>query len=145
MAVVQSSGGIPGSSGLLKGKPVYSVYVSVGVGKEWVLQYCLPADDAAKPAQTVVVQIGPVPPLAAPYAFSILRPIIRFRAGARYAFIHGFVTASGRLERLTQVGEPIIENIDAVLENLQEWVFRPASKDGQPAVVEVLLCIPSTA
>jgi hypothetical protein len=145
LAIVQSSGVIPGSSGLLKGRPVYSVYLPVGASNEWVLQYCLPPDEAAKPAQAAVVQIGAVTPVAAPYAFAILRPVIQFRAGARYAFIHGFVSTSGQFERLTQAGEPMIENLDAVLENLQRWEFRPASKDGQPAVVEILLCIPNIA
>jgi hypothetical protein len=65
------------------------------------------------------------------------------RDGARYGFIHGFVNASGRFEQLTEASDPVIENLDSVLESLRLWEFRPATKDGVPAVVEVLLCIPS--
>jgi hypothetical protein len=146
VAIVQSSGVVPGSNGLLKGKPVYSVYIPVGAGKEWILQYCLPVDDAAAPAaRSQVVQLGNITPITAPYAFSIIGPAIQFRAGARYAFIHGFVNASGRFEHLAEASDQEIENIAAVLESLGQWEFRPATKDGVPAMVEILLCIPNAA
>ena len=145
VAIVQSSGVVPGSSGLLKGKPVYSVYIPVGTGKEWILQYCLPADDAQPAARSQVVQLGNITPITAPYAFSIIGPTIQFRPGARYAFIHGFVNASGRFEHLAEASDQEIENIAAVLESLGQWEFRPATKDGVPAMVEILLCIPNAA
>ncbi len=145
VAIVQSSGVVPGSNGLLKGKPVYSVYIPVGTGKEWILQYCLPADDAQPAARSQVVQLGNITPITAPYAFSIIGPAIQFRPGARYAFIHGFVNASGRFEHLAEASDQEIENIAAVLESLGQWEFRPATKDGVPAMVEILLCIPNAA
>ncbi|HLK18471.1 MAG TPA: hypothetical protein VKT81_05920 [Bryobacteraceae bacterium] len=145
VAIVQSSGVVPGSRGLLKGKPVYSVYIPVGSGKEWILQYCLPEDDARPAARSQVVQLGAITPITAPYAFSIIGPAIQFREGARYAFIHGFVNASGRFEHLEEASDREIENIAAVLESLGQWEFRPATKDGVPAVVEILLCIPNAA
>ena len=145
VAIVQSSGVVPGSGGLLKGKPVYSVYIPVGTGKEWILQYCLPLDEAQPAARSQVVQLGNITPITAPYAFSIIGPAIQFRAGARYAFIHGFVNASGRFEHLAEASDQEIENIAAVLESLGQWEFRPATKDGVPAMVEILLCIPNAA
>jgi hypothetical protein len=145
VAIVQSSGMVPGSNGMLKGKPVYSVYIPVGAGKEWILQYCLPAEDAHPAARSQVVQLGNITPITAPYAFSIIGPAIQFRAGARYAFIHGFVNASGRFEHLEESSDQEIENIAAVLESLGQWEFRPATKDGVPAMVEILLCIPNAA
>jgi len=145
VAIVQSSGVVPGSNGMLKGKPVYSVYIPVGAGKEWILQYCLPEDEARPAARSQVVQLGNITPITAPYAFSIIGPAIQFREGARYAFIHGFVNASGRFEHLEEASDREIENIAAVLESLGQWEFRPATKDGVPAVVEILLCIPNAA
>jgi hypothetical protein len=145
VAIVQSSGVVPGSHGLLKGKPVYSVYIPVGSGKEWILQYCLPESDARPAARSQVVQLGTITPITAPYAFSIIGPAIQFREGARYAFIHGFVNASGRFEHLEEASDREIENIAALLESLGQWEFRPATKDGVPAVVEILLCIPNAA
>lgn len=145
VAIVQSSGVVPGSHGLLKGKPVYSVYIPVGTGKEWILQYCLPEEEAHPAARSQVVQLGTITPITAPYAFSIIGPAIQFREGARYAFIHGFVNAAGRFEHLEEASDREIENIAAVLESLGQWEFRPATKDGVPAVVEILLCIPNAA
>jgi hypothetical protein len=128
VAIVQSSGVVP-----------------VGTGKEWILQYCLPEEDAHPAARSQVVQLGTITPITAPYAFSIIGPAIQFREGARYAFIHGFVNASGRFEHLEEASDREIENIAAVLESLGQWEFRPATKDGVPAVVEILLCIPNAA
>jgi hypothetical protein len=145
VAIVQSSGVVPGSNGMLKGKPVYSVYIPVGTGKEWILQYCLPEEDAHPAARSQVVQLGNITPITAPYAYSIIGPAIQFRAGARYAFIHGFVNASGRFVHLVEASDQEIENIAAVLESLGQWEFRPATKDGVPAMVEILLCIPNAA
>jgi hypothetical protein len=145
VAIVQASGVVPGSSGLLKGKPVYSVYIPVGTGKEWILQYCVPADYTRPAARSQVVQLGSITPITAPYAFSIVGPAIQFRMGARYAFIHGFVNVSGRFEHLAEASDQEIENIGTVLESLGQWEFRPATKDGVPAMVEILLCIPNAA
>jgi hypothetical protein len=87
------------------------------------------------------VQLGNIAPLTAPYAYSILRPNIRFQPGARYTFIHGFVNPSGRFEHLAAVGDPSLEDTPEVLKTLLQWEFRPASKDGVPTLVEILLCI----
>ena len=57
--------------------------------------------------------------------------------------MHAFVNAAGRFDQMAEVGDPVIENVEAVLEALGQWEFRPAAKDGVPAVVEILLCIPS--
>ena len=143
LAVVQSSSGVPGSAGLLKGRPVFSVYLAIGARKEWILQYCLPAD-SSKQAPAQVVQLSNVSPVGAPYAFTIVRPIIHLSYGARYGFVHGFVNTSGKFERLSEAGEPVIDNIAALLGALEQWEFRPASKDGVPTEVEVLLCIPNS-
>lgn len=141
VAVVQSSSGVPGSAGLLTGRPVYSVYISVGASKDWIIQYCLPDSGTARPRPAQVVQLGNIAPLTAPYAYSILRPEILFQPGARYAFIHGYVNSSGRFEQLEAVGDPALEETPVVLKTLMQWEFRPASKDGVPTLVEILLCI----
>ncbi|HYL37387.1 MAG TPA: hypothetical protein VEV17_15845 [Bryobacteraceae bacterium] len=143
VAVVQSGASIPGTAGFLKGRPVYSVYLSLGDGKEWILQYCLPPDENHRAAQNQVVQLGTVTPLTAPFAYLILKPTIQLRNGVRYGFIHAFVNTSGRFDGMAEVGDPVIEQVQAVIEALNKWEFRPASKDGVPTAVEILLCIPS--
>lgn len=143
VAVVQSGASIPGTAAFLKGRPVYSVYLSLGGGREWILQYCLPPDEKRPAARSQVVTLGNVAPLTAPFAYLILKPTIQLRDGVRYGFIHAFVNASGRFDDVKEVGDPVIENVEAVIEAIEKWEFRPASKDGLPTLVEVLLCIPS--
>ena len=141
----QSQSAIPGSAGLLPCRPVYSVYIPLDTPRDWVLQYCLPA--AARPAEGVqgnVVQMVAPTPVAAPYATVIMRPVkLEFRPGMRYAFVRGEVSAAGRFEHLREGGPSGLKGIEPVLESLSQWEFLPAKKDGVPARVEVLLCIPS--
>jgi hypothetical protein len=56
--------------------------------------------------------------------------------------IHGFVNQSGRFETLSVLFPEAFPKAQFVLAALQQWQFRPASQDGQPARVEVLLIIP---
>lgn len=143
--VTQVASSIPGSAGLLTGRPVYTVYVPVGSGKEWILQYCVPSQKTDAPARrnTVVLELKPANPVAAPYAFVLFRPGLHFKSGARYAFVHGFINERGRFEGLKETGQTALEEVDSVLRALGQWEFRPASRDGVPISVEVLICIPS--
>ena len=51
---------------MLSGRPVYTVYVPVGTGKGWVLQYCLPKSEESRAETSKVVQMGTVTPVSAP-------------------------------------------------------------------------------
>jgi len=152
VTVTQNAGIIPGSTDFLTGRPVYSVYIHVGDKRDWILQYCLPGGSApsAPKRNSAVINLGSLGggggvPLSAPFAYVMLRPAVAFSGpDVRYAMVHGFVNESGRLEKLAEVGEQAIRNMDEVLEALANWEFRPATKDGQPTAVEVLLCIPNT-
>jgi hypothetical protein len=143
--VVQSSGtdGFPESAGVLTGKPIYSVYVNVGATKEWILQYCIPAGEAQE-AEVVggVVRLGSPSPLVAPYPRVTFRPPLKKRQGSSYVMIHGFLDVNGRLEGLKVLGVNVAEDSAAVTTVLQQWEFRPATQDGRPVRVEVLLAIP---
>jgi hypothetical protein len=144
--VTQVASSIPGSADLLTGRPVYSVYIPVGVGRDWILQYCVPSQ-RPEPAQartrnTVVLELKPANPVAAPYAFLIFRPGLRFKPGVRYAFVHGFINEKGRFEGLKEAGANALEEVDSVIRALGNWEFRPASRDGAAISVEVLICIP---
>ena len=148
VTVTQNAGIVPGSADFLSGRPVYSVYIHAGDKRDWILQYCLPATSPAPPRRSsTVVSLGPSPaPLAAPFAFVMLRPAVAFAApDIRYAMVHGFVNENGRLEKLAEVGDRAIKNMQEVMDALAGWEFRPASKDGVAAAVEILLCIPNTA
>jgi hypothetical protein len=56
--------------------------------------------------------------------------------------VHGFVNSAGKFETLTVLFPEGFSRAQFVLAALQQWQFRPAAQDGQPARVEVLLIIP---
>jgi hypothetical protein len=143
--VVQSSGleGFPESAGVLSGQPIYSVYLTVGARKDWILQYCIPYGEA----QTTeisggVVRLGtPVRPKA-PYPLTTYRPPFSPRPGG-YLMVHGFVDADGHFQGLRVLGKGDPRENAVVLAVLERWKFRPSTQLGVPVRVEVLLAIPS--
>jgi hypothetical protein len=143
--VVQSGGleGFPESGGVLSGKPVYSVYLEVGAPAEWILQYCIPAEDAQNfQLNGGVVTLGTPPQLAAPFPLTTFRPPPHRRSGG-YLMVHGFIGADGRFHDLGVLGKgDASENAQAIAV-LDQWEFRPASQNGGPVRVEVLLAIPA--
>jgi hypothetical protein len=144
--VVVQSGGLEGfseSSGILTGRPVYSVYVKAGAAHDWILQYCIPAEDEQAAEQTgAVVTLGNPSPLAAPFPVVTTRPPVKPRPGA-YVMVHGFVTPAGRFAGLRVLGKTDPQEAELVLEVLEAWEFRPAARDRKPLRVEVLLAIPA--
>jgi hypothetical protein len=143
--VVQSSGpeGFPESAGVLSGKPIYSVYLAVGAPKEWILQYCIPAEEAEN-AEVVggVVRLGVSAPLTAPYPRTTFRPPPHHRLGG-YLMVHGFIGANGRFQDLRVLGAGDPRDNAYAIAVLEQWEFRPATRQGQPIHVEILLAIPA--
>jgi hypothetical protein len=143
--VVQSSGtgNFAESSGVLSGKPVYSAYVRAGGGKDWLLQYCVPAgDEAAVQTSGQVVRLTSGAPLVAPFPQTTMRPPVRPRPG-RHVMVHGYITPQGRFRDLKVLGASASSEAEMVLAVLDQWEFRAASRDGQPLEVEILLAIPT--
>jgi len=58
--------------------------------------------------------------------------------------IRGYVNDSGRFENLSIVFPQSFSGAQFVLTALEQWQFRPATQNGQPAKVEILLIIPET-
>ena len=115
------------------GRLVYSVYLHVGGGKNWILQYSLPNASGGA---------GSVRP-DAPWPYDIVRP--RFDPedfSSDALLVHGFVNSAGRFERLALVFPAEFAKVKFLLNALQQWEFRPARQNGQAAAVEVLLIIP---
>lgn len=122
----------PEIAAVWSGRLVYTVYLHVGTGKSWILQYSMPAaaQTAGKPE--------------APYPYDIVRPHFDpedFTADA--LLVHGFVNISGRFDRLTLVFPDQFAKAKLLLGALQQWQFRPARQNGQVAAVEILLIIPA--
>ena len=118
------------------GRLTYTAYLHVGLAKSWILQYSLPRAGEASHAGTVAH-------LDAPWPFNIVRPNLEpGSVDADALMVHGFVNQSGRFETLSVLFPEDFPRAQFVLAALQQWQFRPAAEDGQPARVEVLLIIP---
>jgi hypothetical protein len=127
----------PQVAGALSGKVVYTVYLRVGLRKNWILQYCLP--------KTVEKGKGTAVAIDAPWPFLIMRPDRWSASDPDYIMVHGMLTAAGRFDQLAMVFPEELDNKDLLLNSLKLWDFRPASRDGEPTAVEVLLIIPREA
>ncbi len=127
----------PESAGVLTSRLVYTVYLRVGTKKSWIMQYCVP-----KSAEQALKTKGSAAPVEPPFPFLILRPNLRFDPEMDYLIVHGVVTSTGKFEQLSIIGTTNYPQERLLLSSLGQWEFRPASKDGQATVVEVLLIIP---
>jgi hypothetical protein len=118
------------------GRMAYTVYLHMGLSKNWILQYSLPRS-------VLAAQAGSVAHLEAPWPYNIVRPNLPPDAiDADALMIHGFVNQDGRFDSLSIVFPPEFPQAEFVLKSLEQWEFRPASQNGQGVRVEVLLIIP---
>ena len=143
--VVQSTGaeGFPESAGVLSGKPVYSAYVRVGGGRDWLLQYCIPGEEeTAAQVDGYVVRLTAAAPITAPYPLVTMRPPVKPRPD-HHVMVHGYVTVEGRFRDLKVLSASAANEAVMVEAVLEKWEFRGASRNGKPIEVEVLLAIPA--
>jgi hypothetical protein len=127
---------------LLTGKPVYTVYLRVGTPKEWVLRYCVPKSGSSRNSG-MVIQLTPPSPVTAPYPRVTVTPPKPVLARPVRTVLHGFLATNGFFRNLTTVNPEDAEFGTRISSFLSEWEFRPASRDGKPVEVEVVLAIPA--
>lgn len=117
------------------GRIVYTVFLHVGLAKNWILQYSIPRKADAN--------AGGNSHIVAPWPYYILRPNIEpGEVNADAMIVHGFITSNGRFESLHIVFPDDVGRSQALLNQIAQWQFRPATDNGQPARVEILLIIP---
>jgi hypothetical protein len=121
---------------LWSGRLAYTVYLHVGVAKNWILQYSVPRSQDAASAGSSVSRPD------APWPYDITRPSIDAEANADAIMVHGFVNTAGRFEQLAVVFPSELAEAKFLLHALQQWQFRPAMQNGQATMVEVLIIIP---
>jgi hypothetical protein len=144
--VVQSSpvDQYPESRGLLSGRPIYSVYISMGTARDWTLFFCVPGEKPQSGTGPVVV-LGPMgAPVRAPFPTKLLKPAIKLPSYEKYVLVHGLVNKDGKFEGLRLVRPIRPETDQALLAALASWEFRAATRDGVAIAVEFLLSIPAT-
>lgn len=133
-----SSGGAIRDLGVFgRSETVYTVYLSMadaGGGPDCPMQY------SVVPGQGNFVSNGLVTP---PYAAT--KKVAKLPASSkslgREVFVRGFIGTDGNVTVPYAVGGPIDETSKAAVESLQQWQFVPASIEGQPVKVKVLIGI----
>lgn len=137
------------AKGLLRGARVETVYIQVGSTKEWILQYCEPSTPEQSPANArnngVYVLDESPSQVAAPFPTITVRPPSPLLPKASYIVVHGFIDPDGGFQDLEIVGRRFASLLPMLKPTLNKWRFRPASKNGKPVQVEVLLLIPPVA
>jgi hypothetical protein len=128
------------SFGILKGKPIYTVYLQLNTPKAWILQYCLPPA-AASSAVSGVVRLDDPQPVTPPYPVTTVMSEVDLQPKTSYTLIHGFLTVEGKFRNMILMGK-VDPQLARLLQLLEKWEFRPAMKGDTPAEVEVLLAIP---
>ncbi len=134
---------LPEGARVLTNRPIYTVYLPLGTPQHWILQYCAPSEARQnQPGNRYVVQLPNPAPIGAPYPLVSSRLPIRLPPGTKYLVVHGSISAAGRFQQLVVLpgADPQLGRL--VLASLADWVFRPATQDGRPVPVEVLLGIP---
>lgn len=133
---------IPDAGRFLTGRPVQTVYITLGTGQDWVLQYCLPPSGAAASQSGMVVTLGSQPKLDAPFIQQALVPPQTLLRGTQPALFQAMLDGHGRFVGLHPVTDSNYRPLMALMPFLERWQFRPAKLDGVPVEVEILLLIP---
>jgi hypothetical protein len=129
----------PEVAGLWNARIAYTAYLRVGLPKSWIMQYSMVRNTGGSTG-------GAVSRLDAPWPYNIVRPNLPpGTVDADALMVRGFVNESGRFEDLSIVLPQPFAQAQFVLAALQQWQFRPALQNGQPAKVEILLIIPEEA
>lgn len=144
VVIVDSSPGatIPDAERLLTGRPVQTVFLTLGTGKDWILQYCLPGGVSAANQAGMVVTLGRPPKVEPPFIQQALIPANEVVRATQSSLFQGMLGVNGRFVRLHPVLRADYQPQQELLPYLEQWQFRPVKVAGVPAEVEVLLLVP---
>jgi hypothetical protein len=145
VVVVQTSAAdaLPEAAGMLSGQPIYTVYLEIGLPKDWILQYCLATINGGAQQDETIVSLGNPAPVKAPFPMRTKIPQELDDHNNGVIMLHGFLDAKGRFKQLewVQGGSNYLGQI--LIAALRDWEFRPATRDGRAVEVEVVLAIPA--
>ena len=120
--------------------PVYTVYLPVGDEKEWLLEFCGAAAPSV-PQSAYHVTVGDEDSIVPPYPISTVIPTKLLSTRSTGLVINGLLTSAGRLINFRLQG-PVSAAGETILKLLEEWIFRPATRNRTNIDVDVLLIIP---
>lgn len=126
----------PETASVWSGRLAYTVYLQLGAGRKWILQYSvLPSEDVSGAENTSRPE--------APWPTDIVVPNLSpDSVNSDAILVHGVLTATGHFKDLVISFPPYLSTASFVLDSLSKWVFRPAAQNGHNVAVEVLVIIP---
>lgn len=145
VVIVESTPGstIPEAERLLTGRPVHTVFLDLGTGQDWTLQYALPGSGLDSGQTGMVVTLRPQPKLDAPFIQRAVVPAPKVVRSTLPSLFQGWLGANGRLVSLRPVLDAAYAQLPDLLPYLEQWQFRPVKVDGTPTQVQVLLLAPA--
>jgi hypothetical protein len=137
---------VTNADGIMKGRPTETVYLEVGTSKAWILQYCGSGDDRRTEESTspgwVYFLVDFPQPMIGPYPSITVRPPAPLLPRKEYVLVHGLITTEGVFDKLEVLKTRSRDLLSMLEPSLKKWRFRPASRQGEPLPVEILLLIP---
>lgn len=147
--VISDEPAIPEAEGVLKGNPVYTVYLEVpGFDRKWILQVCeVEQESGSLQVQDGVIRIVTRKKMDPPFAFHRVGPRIEYDNLDPYSspprvVVYAKVDAAGEINSARVISGLDPETDDRILANVRDWGFHPAYRDGEAVAVEALFGIP---
>ena len=144
----RSGGGLP-DFGVFSDEQVHTVFFDMRRTIEdrapvWTVEYGVPRGTRVQvnPAGANEVVQGFLLPFPVGRAKPLFPPELVARYRGRNVIAYAVIDAGGELEQVVVRESPDDRLVGPVLEALEEWTFRPASLDGRPVPVKMLLGIP---
>jgi hypothetical protein len=134
--------GLPPVETLLKGKPIYTTYIQVGAGRDWILQFCAGPDSSAAPKRTgMVISLGDEPRMEAPYVQFAIIPMTSPADDGKHIAYYFKISAEGKVHDVRLAGGSI-QRQASLTTLLGSWRFRSATRGGKPLNLEAVLIVP---
>jgi hypothetical protein len=142
-SVIASGEPLPEAEGLLAGPLFQTVFLLLGGGKEWVIQYC-PARGESRPLQNGMIVTLPAPAKVDPPWPVIAELPPADTAAESGALFYAVLDQNGRLDGVRPAGRSASAgDADRFLPYLKRWLFRPAHRDGIPVEIELVMIAPA--
>jgi hypothetical protein len=119
---------ILGESAQIPGRIVATIYLKMGLAKNWILEYWTPGSSAAG--------------LQAPWPYTMFRPDPALPADTDALLVRAHLTVEGKLEGLALMAPTEWTRKTELFQALEQWRFRPAMRKGEAVAVELLLVVP---
>ena len=144
VSTASSGGGLP-DFGVFSHEQVYTVYLDMrrtptDSATTWTLQCALLQSTDAQDIKTSSQALnGLVPPFPINKEQPDLLPDLVRQDVGKLVVVYGIVAANGKFQELSMKQSPDPKFNGPVLQQLANWVFRPAELNGTPVAVKVLI------